>query len=340
MRRPRAPRRPARLVCCGLATLDVVQVVDALPGPDEKIVARAASVTFGGPAANAAATAVALGVPTRLVTAIGASPRGVLVRRALEVAGVEVLDLLDADRDAEPPVSTVLVTHETGQRAVVSVNGTATPDAADLARGRLEPALAGATALLVDGHHLGAAMVLAAEARARELPVLLDGGSWKPGLDALLRHVEQAVLSADFRLPADFRLRADAPPAPTRGGDGPGAAVDVDGLLDAVAAFGPVAVARSAGGGAVRVRSVATLRPNGDPYAFAIDVDRYAVVPPQVPADEVVDTLGAGDVLHGALAAALAQGEEFDTALTDAIGVASLSVRFPGALGWVAHSPR
>ena len=50
------------MVCCGLATLDVVQVVDALPGADEKVVARSLAVTFGGPAANAAATAVALGV--------------------------------------------------------------------------------------------------------------------------------------------------------------------------------------------------------------------------------------------------------------------------------------
>ena len=49
----------ALLVCCGLATLDVVQVVDRLPAADEKVVARSLDVTFGGPAANAAATAAA-----------------------------------------------------------------------------------------------------------------------------------------------------------------------------------------------------------------------------------------------------------------------------------------
>jgi sugar/nucleoside kinase (ribokinase family) len=374
----RDPRRPARLVCCGLATLDVVQVVEALPGPDEKIVALDASVTFGGPVANAAATAVALGVPSRLVTALGASPLGALVRRALEVAGVEVLDLLEDDADAVPPVSTVLVTRSTGHRAVVSVNGTATGDVSASARARCDAALAGATALLVDGHHLGAAEVLAAEARRRALPVLLDGGSWKPGLERLLAHVEQAVVSADFRLPAELAARTTQratppasaagpalgpPPAPSPASGaapglapgaapgfapglapgatpGPGSDADIDALLDAVAALGPTAVARSSGGGAVRVRSVAELKPGGDPYAFAVEVDRYAVVPPQVPADEVVDTLGAGDVLHGALAAALAQGEPFDTALTDAIRVASLSVRYPGALGWAAHAPR
>ena len=115
--------RPAVLVCCGLTTLDVLQVVDAVPGPDQKVVARDLRVAFGGPAANAAATAVALGVPTTLVTALGEGPVGDLVRAGLRGAGVEVVDLL-AGRPADPPVSTVLVTASTGQRAVASTNAT------------------------------------------------------------------------------------------------------------------------------------------------------------------------------------------------------------------------
>ena len=43
---------PDRLVCCGLTTVDVTQVLDRLPGPDEKVVADGLDVTFGGPAAN------------------------------------------------------------------------------------------------------------------------------------------------------------------------------------------------------------------------------------------------------------------------------------------------
>ena len=84
----------------------------------------------------------------------------------------------------------------------------------------------GVRAVLVDGHHLSVAVPLAAAARARGIPVLADGGSWKPGLDTLLGHVDVLVASADFRSPA---------------GDG------VDELL----ALGPTWVARSAGAGAV-----------------------------------------------------------------------------------------
>ena len=281
------------LVCCGLATLDVVQVVDHVPAPDEKLVADDLQVTFGGPAANAAATAVALGVPTILVTALGSGPVADLVRAGLAAAGVQVVDLLEG-RAGEPPVSTVLVTRSTGERAVVSVNATGVGDLAVAARTVLAPVLHLATALLVDGHHLGAARVMAAGARARQIPVLLDGGSWKPGLEALLADVDHAVLSADFALP-----------------DG-----DPD-VLDRVAGLGPTFVAQSAGGGPVRIRG------------------RDPLQPPAVPADEVVDTLGAGDVLHGATAAALARGADIGTALAEGVRRASLSVRHRGALGWV-----
>lgn len=286
------------LLCCGLVTLDVVQTVDAVPGPDQKVVADGLDVRFGGPAANAAATAVALGVPARLVTAVGAGPVADLVRTGLRAAGVEVLDLA-AGTPATPPVSTVLVTRATGERAVVSVNGTGTPDLATAARAALaDGAIGGATAVLVDGHHLGAAVPVAAAARAAGVPVALDGGSWKPGLGDLLTHVDHAVLSADFRLP-----------------DGE------DDVLGAVLARWPVAsVARSAGGGPLR-----HVERGG-----AVAQVEVATVPP----GEVVDTLGAGDVLHGALAAELARGAGIVDALRTGTRVATESVRHPGALGW------
>lgn len=297
------PDRPdvpaARLVCCGLATLDVVQVVDAVPGPDEKVVARDLHVTFGGPAANAAATAVALGVPTTLVTALGEGPVADLVRAGLRDAGVEVVDLL-AGRAADPPVSTVLVTAATGQRAVASTNATGRPDDLGPAASAALDVLAGATALLVDGHHLAATLVLATDAHRRGIPVLLDGGSWKPGLDRLLAQVDVAVLSGDFRLPGHDDDTADA-------------------LLAGVAALGPTVAARSSGSGPVRI---------------AVRGAHDEVVPPPLPPGEVVDTLGAGDVLHGAIGAGLARGLDPVAALREAVPVATESCRHAGALGW------
>jgi sugar/nucleoside kinase (ribokinase family) len=288
------------LVCCGLATLDVVQRVERVPAPDEKLVAQGLDLTFGGPAANAAATAAALGVPTVLVTALGSGPVARLVRDGLVAAGVRVVDLA-ADAPGDPPVSTVLVTASTGQRAVVSTNATLRPDdLGEPAAAVAEEVLRGPGAVLVDGHHLAAGVAVASVARRLGIPVLADGGSWKPGLQGLLALVDVAILSADLVVPG--------PP-----GD----------VLAAVAALGPSFVARSAGAGPVRVRL-----PSG-----ASD----EVTPPVVAPGDVVDTLGAGDVLHGGAAAALARGLDPLAALREGVALATESVRHPGALGWVGH---
>jgi len=306
------------LVCCGLVTLDVLQVVERLPAPDEKIVATDLDVTFGGPAANAAATAVALGVRTRLVTALGSGPVADLVRSGLLDAGIELVDLLDGVPGA-PAVSTVLVTRATGERAVVSVNATGAGDLSARARVLADDVLTGASVLLLDGHHLGAAVALAGRARSAGVTVVLDGGSWKPGLDELLALVDHAILSDDFALPDRSAEPAGAMPAVGE----PGGVAGATGDLTAVAARGPQVVARSAGSGPVR-------------YLLA-DGSRGEIEPPPVPPGGIVDTLGAGDVLHGAYCAALAGGHSLVEALELAVGAATASIRFRGARSWIVE---
>lgn len=316
---------PARLVCCGLSTLDVTQVVDRLPDPDEKVVADGLDVTFGGPAANAAAVAAGLGVPTTLVTVLGTGPLADVARAGLAEAGVDVVDLLP-DAEGVLPVSTVLVTRATGERAVVSVNG---GRVAALPRPDAD-VLTGTGALLVDGHHASAGIALASAARAAGVPVLLDGGSWKPTTPDVLAVVDLAVLSADFATPgpgAEGALTADARtpgagPAAVAAGTGEPSLVDA--LLDEVAAHGPAFVARSAGAGPVRVRRSA---PGGP--------ERSWLQPPAVAPGALVDTLGAGDVLHGAMAAALARGAGPLAALAQGVEAATRSVQHPGARGWL-----
>lgn len=303
---PSVPSVPS-VLACGLATLDVVQTVDHVPGPDEKLVATDLTVTAGGPAANAAATAAALGARAGLLTRIGDSPTGLIVRADLTAADVTVDDR--ARPGDSPAVSTVLVTRSTGTRAVVSVNATL----GAVGGGVPEPApdLTGVGAVLVDGHHLDLALVAAAAARAAGIPVLLDGGSWKPGLERLIALVDVAVLSADLVVPPQV--------APL---GGPTGEVAGDTML-AVASLGPSVVARSRGAGPVDV---------------LVAGERFEVPVPEV---QVVDTLGAGDVLHGALAVWLADGRALDAAstaagITWAAAVASASCTAPGARAWAA----
>ena len=259
-----------RVASCGLTTLDLVQYVDHLPGPDEKVQAREARVEFGGPAANAAFTARALGLGSRLITGLGSGPLGLALRDQITAAGVEVVDVLTG-REWQPPVSAVAITEH--GRAVISMNAVRSSAAAVP-----EGALDGCGALLVDGHHLALCIDAATVARLAGIPVLLDGGSWKPGLENLLPFVDYAIVSADFH-----------------------------GQLT-----GPVAVSR------------------GSLPVLLGDVE----IP--VPPVAVVDTVGAGDVLHGAALVALARGASFEEALRVAIPIASRSCSHPGAHAW-AH---
>lgn len=284
---------PVSVVCCGLTTLDVVQVVDRLPGPDEKLTAAAFFDDAGGPAANAAATAKALGADATLVTSLGLEPIGRLALELLAAAGVDVVDL----GGAGAAVSTVLVNRQTGQRAVVSTKVQYTSPDFRLTGDELD----GADVLLVDGHHMDVALALAQEASKAGVPVVLDGGSWKPRTEDLIEYVDYAAISSAFWVPS---------------GDDP---------LRALADMGCRFVAETQGPGSILVLA------DGNRSEVAVE----AIAPHQL-----VDTLGAGDVLHGALATLVAHHGNrlpFVELMRRAGAIATESCRHRGARGWVHH---
>ena len=110
-----------RILCVGLATVDLVYSVPAIPGTDEKAQATGLVIAAGGPATNAAVTAAALGAEVTLVTAVGAHPLGELIRADLAAHRVRLIDA-DPDNPAPPPVSAVTVLEPTGERTIVSRN--------------------------------------------------------------------------------------------------------------------------------------------------------------------------------------------------------------------------
>lgn len=269
------------VVCVGLTTLDLVQEVEQLPVPNTKVTSDAMWYDAGGPAANAARVAAALGCEVRLVTALGASHFARVARDRL--AGITVVDI--ARPEHLFPLSSVVLTGD-GGRTVISHNA-ASLAGADLPSTEV---LDGADVVLHDGHLLDASLALA----GMPAPIhVLDGGSWKPGLKALLSRLDIAVVSADFALP----------------GHSP------DQALADLAGYGIPRLARTRGSEPVDVW-----------------VDGQVPTTIAVPKVDAVDTMGAGDVLHGALAAFLAQGSDFTSSMKRAVDVASRSVTGRGVL--------
>ncbi|MBB2943702.1 sugar/nucleoside kinase (ribokinase family) [Actinoplanes lutulentus] len=275
--------------------------MERLPGVDEKVQSDSVEIAAGGPATNAAVTAATLGAPCGievvLVSAVGAHPLGDLIRADLAAHGVTLIDTTPTSTDP-PPVSAVTVLSGTGERTIVSRN--AGNRAAGVPQGAGPgTALPDADLTLVDGHH--PILSTAAARTARRL--LVDAGSWRPVFADILPHAEVVACSAAFRHPSA---------SPTDGETDRDAA-----LAEAVGA--PSVVVTH---GAAPVRWFTTHPPaHGE------------ILVPPVPA---VDTAGAGDAFHGALAVALAQNQDLPAAITYAIRVAGVRVTHAGPRTWLS----
>ena len=149
---PRVTVPDPRVVCLGLATLDVVHRVEALPRAGTKGWATSTELAAGGPALNAAVCAAHLlgRDAVTLVTVLGRGPAADLARADLSAHGVGVLDLHPA---GTLPVASCLVSPD-GERTVVAAGARAST--ARLT-GQARTALRAADVLLVDGHHPDAA---------------------------------------------------------------------------------------------------------------------------------------------------------------------------------------
>ena len=155
-----------------------------------------------------------------------------------------------------------------------------------------------------DGHHMELAVAAARSARALGRKTLLDGGSWKSGTQDLLPLIDVAVCSADFH-----------PPGTTTPTD----------TLRFLREHGVTWSAVSRG---------------ADPIVWAGPDGEGEV---DVPSVKVADTVGAGDVLHGALAHHLAgsrpTSEAFAEALRAAAAVASRACASFGTRAWMREGP-
>ena len=281
----------------GLSVLDVIQLVDFLPGANEKVVALDFMTAAGGPATNAAVAFAGLGGRAVLVTRMGDDPVGQLVVTELADCDVEVLSAGGCESTA---IASIMITAGTGERAVVSASDRGRSRVAggsDFGVGlvdRLKPDV-----VLVDSYEVDISLPIAREARAVGVPVLLDCGVKKEWTPNQLSCVDVAAVPSVYVLGGPQAIADD---------------LRSDGIHFGAITDGADPIWWWADGASVtselKVRSVA-----------------------------VVDTLGAGDFFHGALAYALAQdglsGPSFEQALSFAATIAAMSVQSFGSRLWL-----
>lgn len=272
------------VVCLGVATIDVIALVDSIPGHDERTQAHEVVSAGGGPAATAAVALARLGIPVAFCGVVGDDDAGVEVRRGLEAEGVDT-KWLRTDRAARTVQSLILVERGSGARTIVT-SGSALPEPADIP----------------------------------------DVGEWLHADQAGWPAARLAARGSHRRLSLDDGNRVPNLHLPMVDLYVPTASVITE-------RFGqPLATAMAAAHGAGASAVVATAGSSG---CYVLEGAGLIHLP--AAQAEVVSTLGAGDVFHGALLAGLINGASTVEAAAFAVLVAALST---GALDGRSAIPR
>lgn len=283
----------------GLVTLDLVYLVEAVPSENQKIVALDYAMSAGGPATNAAVVFGYLGSRPEIVGVLGSHPMARLIRADLESWGVAIADLLP-DLTASPPASSILVTQKTGDRAIISLNAMKAQADASCVTAEIWQQLEqrAIDVVLIDGHQMAVGEAIARRAIAQSIPVVVDGGSWKPGFEAVLAHTDYAICSANF-YPPGCQTSAE--------------------VFAYLQACGVPHIAITQGANPIQYLS------HG--------VSGTVPVSPITAAD----TLGAGDIFHGAFCHFILQSS-FAAAIAQASAVAARSCQSFGTRSWMGKS--
>lgn len=276
----------------GLTTIDIQYFVDEFPKPNTKIKTLAPEILVGGPATNAAITFSHLGGKADLFSSFGTNSFKSFLEEDLNRFGVSHNDLTPEENCA-PVLASVVTSKENGDRTIFTNNPSDLNELVDVDKIFAENKF---SVVMLDGFYLGSAIEIAFEAKKREIPVVLDGGSWKDGLERLLPFIDYAICSEKFMPPW------------CKSSNEVFEYLDEKGIQFKAITRGENSILYNNGSGIkeLPVLSVAA-----------------------------ADTLGAGDIFHGAFAYQISRLTQFVPALKKAAEVATLSCQFPGTRVWM-----
>ncbi|CCH68069.1 Ribokinase [Richelia intracellularis HH01] len=277
----------------GLVTLDLIYLSESSLQNNKKITATNYIAVAGGPSTNAGVTFSHLGNIATVTGAIGSHPITQLIKSDLNDVKVKIFDLKPIN-DNPPPISSIIVSQETGERAVISINALGIEASSNYLPKNI---LNDVSLVLIDGHQMEVSQKIAIEAKNQNITVVIDGGSWKSGFEKILPYVDYAICSSDF-FPPNCHMEKD--------------------IFNYLRSFNIPHIAITHG---------------EQPITYSADeIINYISVPKVI----TVDTLGAGDIFHGAFCHyLLISGFNFPEALTAAANIASSSCSSFGTRNWM-----
>ncbi|SFJ68026.1 sulfofructose kinase [Bosea sp. OK403] len=295
----------------GIATLDYVYSVETMPTRGEKYRSRDLAVVGGGCAGNASVAIARLGGRSWLATRLADDLTGDQIVAELRGEGVDTSFSLRAP-GLRSPVSAILVDAE-GERMVISYSDPAMPVTTDWLPGNLPE---GAGAVLADTRWGEGALAALALARKAGLPGVLDADRKPP-------HPDLVATASHVAFSAQALRELSEEEDPRLG-------------LAKIARNAETWLAKTwlaktwlAKTWLAKTWLAVTLGKEG---VLFVEDGKIAHIPAFPVA--AVDTLGAGDVWHGAFALALAEGQDERAAIRFASATAAIKcTRFGGRAG-------
>lgn len=275
----------------GLCGLDVVFYEQGkFPVEDTKMKCSDVRACIGGPAANAAITFSMLGGESTVVSYIGSSAIGLVIKEQMKNYGIDVIDLCE-DRDVKC-ISSIYVNTTNATRTIFSGrNGINKLSALNA----LKKAVTETDFILYDGHFSQTDDCLLETAKQYGKDIVIDVGDWKDTFDKILRYNPTLICSKVFN---------------KNGKNG----------VELMQEYGYDKVAITKGSAPIEYKTA--------------DMPRSEEIAP--PSVNAVDTLGAGDVFHGAYCYfKYCKGLDFRAALENASKVAATSATVYGVVDGV-----
>lgn len=276
----------------GLNTVDVQFFVQKYPQSNTKTKAENNEISAGGPATNAAIAASHLNCNTTLVTPIGKHALAQFLIDDISNNEVKLIDPLKGAKGT-PVFASIITDKSNGDRTIFS---TIPENRADHFIDELAIDFSKFNIALFDGFYPEMSKLILKELKKHSIPKVLDGGSWKPGMENILPYIDIAILSNDFKPPL-CETKYD--------------------IINFLQSFNIKYIAITNG---------------AKPILMYEDKIFREIEVPQV---SVIDTLGAGDFFHGAFTAFYLSENNFELALREAAFFASQTCKYRGTRSWL-----
>lgn len=279
----------------GRSCLDMIAVVNQFPQENQKLPLEFRLTEGGGQGGTASCCIARLGGRAAYVGKLGDDEEGRFCLKRLKDFGVAT-DLVEIVKGGKTPVAYVFITAGSGARSIIYERNALPQITLDP---QLEALATRTGVVLLDPEvtYLGGRLKRAAGSK---VSVIYDSERWREGIEDIMASADYFVPSSEFLATEQLHLH-DMP------------------LERAIIKLGKL----------VAGNLIVT---HGEKGAYYVSGETLYHV--AVPAVTAVDTVGAGDNFHAALALALSRGFDLHRAVKFSVAVASLSCReYGGRMG-------